>query len=276
MRRTLVLAALAAVLALPAGLGAQQRQMSTMYRISGHPRLGVTVNMQSDSSGAEIVSVLPGSPADEAGLQAHDVITRFNGTELASADEGAGQKLVDMAQALDAGDTARIEYRRDGKSHQATIVARELPNTFSFTMPDMERFRMRAPEPGVMPDMGMNMPFGFMVRSGGLELADMNKDLGQYFGTDEGVLVLSTPADSASPLKAGDVLLSIDGRTVQSVDHANRILASYADGEKITAQVMRKQKKTTLTWTAHRPDTVHWRQEMRPGSPAPGRGPKKL
>lgn len=273
MRRSLVLAALAAVLALPAGLAAQQGQMRTMYQFTGHPRLGVTVNMRSDSSGAEIVSVLPGSPADEAGLQAHDVITRFNGTSLASADEGAGAKLVELAQALDAGDTARVEYRRGGSTHQAMIVARELPNTFAFTGPDMQQFRMRT-EPDEMPGMNMEMPFGLMMRMGGLELAEMNPDLGQYFGTDQGVLVLSSPPDSASPLKAGDVILSIDGRAVQSVDHANRILGSYADGEKITAQVMRKQKKTTLSWTAHRPAIMRW-GDMKPREAAP-RGPKKL
>ncbi len=277
MRRSLLLAATAALFAVPAGLAAQQGQMRMMYQAAGHPRLGVTVNMRPqagrDSLGAEIASVLPDSPADEAGLQAGDIITRFNGTPLAGAEGGPGQKLVELAQQLEVGDTARLEYRRDGKSGTAVVVARELPGTFTFRMPEMQRFQMRTPEPG----MSGELPGAFgmlMRRMGGLELAGMNADLGQYFGTDQGVLVLATPPDSTLPLKAGDVILSIDGRTVQSVDHANRILASYAEGEKVTAQVMRKQKKVALSWTAHRPSFMSWHAAPMPAQPAGP--PKKL
>jgi C-terminal processing protease CtpA/Prc len=62
--------------------------------------------------------------------------------------------------------------------------------------------------------------------------------------------VVQPPADSASPLKAGDVLLAIDGRKLQSVQHTLGILHSYAPGEKAKLEVMRKKQRTTLTWTA--------------------------
>src|SRR3989442_15547105 len=42
-----------------------------------------------------------------------------------------------------------------------------------------------------------------------LELVNLNADLGEYFGTKEGILVVKAPADSSLPLKAGDVILSV-------------------------------------------------------------------
>ena len=82
-------------------------------------------------------------------------------------------------------------------------------------------------------------------------LVEVGKDLGEYFGTSEGLLVVKPPADSASPLKAGDVLLAIDGRKPQSVEHAFEILHSYAPGEKAKLEVMRKKhydKSLRLLW----------------------------
>jgi hypothetical protein len=42
---------------------------------------------------------------------------------------------------------------------------------------------------------------------GRLELAPINPELGQYFGTDEGVLIISAPKDAELGLKGGDVVL---------------------------------------------------------------------
>jgi S1-C subfamily serine protease len=98
----------------------------------------------------------------------------------------------------------------------------------------------------------------FRHHAAGLQLVEVGKDLGEYFGTSEGFLVVKPPADSASPLKAGDVILAIDGRKPQSVEHAFAILHSYAPGEKAKIEVMRKKQRTTLTWAAparhHGPD----------------------
>jgi hypothetical protein len=50
-----------------------------------------------------------------------------------------------------------------------------------------------------------------------LDLVDLNPDLGEYFGSKTGVLVVKAPSDSTIPLKAGDVILKIDGREPKSV-----------------------------------------------------------
>ena len=88
----------------------------------------------------------------------------------------------------------------------------------------------------------------------GLQLIEMNEDLGAYFGTSEGLLVAKASRDSAIPLKAGDVILSIDGRKPTSVSQALRIIGTYEEGETIKIEVMRQRQRTNLDWTVDRPE----------------------
>ena len=71
----------------------------------------------------------------------------------------------------------------------------------------------------------------------------------EYFGTQEGLLVVRTPEDEALGLKAGDVILTIDGRKPSSPAQAMRILRSYDEGDAVKIEVMRKQKRVTVNWT---------------------------
>jgi C-terminal processing protease CtpA/Prc len=90
---------------------------------------------------------------------------------------------------------------------------------------------------------------------GGIELVSLNPDLGDYFGTREGVLVVRASEDSTLPLKGGDVILAIGGRKPTSPMHAMRILRSYETGETVSIEVLRKQKRTTLSWKVPESET---------------------
>lgn len=207
----------------------------------GRARIGVSVAVDDeDRDGARIESVVDDGPAEKAGLRAGDLITRFGDTRLDGED--AGKRLVELAHALDPGDTVRVEYTREGRRSNATIVAEEVENTFTMAMPSMERLApmMHGLREGVM-------MLGGSI--GGMQLKEVTPELGEYFGTDEGVLVLDAPSDSTLPLRAGDVILAIDGREVQSAPHAHRILSSYAEDEKVSFDIMRKQQRQTVEWT---------------------------
>lgn len=90
----------------------------------------------------------------------------------------------------------------------------------------------------------------FMLGGGncfdGVEFIELNEGLGEYFGTDEGVLVSEVAEESSLGLRAGDVLLAIDGREVRSPEHALRILNSYEADEDVRLRVMRKGAETEV------------------------------
>ncbi len=278
MKRTWLVALVAVIIGMPAVVAAQgtpaprprastrARPRGFTYTTENRGRIGVVVNTaanaDSDKIGARIAAVTPGGPADKAGLKAGDVITKFNGTALGSTragdedESGPGMKLVELARALDPGDTVKIEYRRGSDTKQATLVAEEVEGgPFAVTTPEfnfrgMEMPRIEIPPMAMLPrggEMGMSFCFGDAWCS--LQLVNLNADLGEYFGTKEGVLVIRAPVDSALPLKAGDVILTIGGRKATTPEHAMRILHSYDTGETVSIDVMRHQRKLTLNWT---------------------------
>ena len=222
-------------------------------------RIGVLVKTDDDarasSIGAHIEAVTPGGPAEKAGIKADDIVTRFNGVSLGKTDDedsNPGRKLIRLAQALDPGDTVRIEYRRGTENRTATLVAEDIDSSWTFATPIPGRDFMI--DPDIRLHMGEDLRRGIVAFGFGhpwvhLELVKLNADLGEYFGTQEGLLVVRAPEDEGLDLKGGDVILAIDGRKPTSAAHAMRILRSYAEGESVKIDVMRKQRRMTVTWT---------------------------
>lgn len=81
----------------------------------------------------------------------------------------------------------------------------------------------------------------------GLGLVEVNPGLGEYFGTERGVLVTAVDRDSTAGLEPGDVVLSVDGRDVTTPERLRRILASYADDEQAELRVIRRGDEITVT-----------------------------
>jgi S1-C subfamily serine protease len=103
--------------------------------------------------------------------------------------------------------------------------------------PEIESLDIRLPR--------MAMLFGGELSE--LELAPLNPDLGQYFGTSDGILVVSAPRGSFLGLKGGDVVLTVDGRKPASPSHLLRILRSYDRDESFKIDILRNRKRETVT-----------------------------
>ena len=294
MNRHGMIAALALLVAAPAVLMAQEAAPRARERDrvrvftwnDNRGRIGVVVSTEADAAndrlGARIEGVTPAGPAERAGIKAGDVITKFNGTALggapaeASDESGPGMKLLELARALEPGDTVRVEYRRGSETKTATLVAEDLgPAGFSMRMaprvqvgpmPDM---RMFVPDmmDDIRGDIELTMP-GMRFPWSGVEFVSVDRDLGEYFGVTEGLLVVKVRPDSGMPLKAGDVILGIDGRKPTSPSHALRILRSYEAGESVKLDVQRKQRRQAVTWT------VPAREQLRMRTPRPARPPR--
>ena len=92
-----------------------------------HAQLGVslsTVNEQiakryglAVNEGAYVANVSEGSGAAEAGIEVGDIITKFNGTTVTSADE-----LMLQIRALNPGDKAEVEINRNGQTETLDVT----------------------------------------------------------------------------------------------------------------------------------------------------------
>jgi putative serine protease PepD len=79
---------------------------------------GVCVDSSgNDSTGAHVAEVVSGSPAEDAGIEVGDVITKVDDTDVAD-----GQELVAAIREHSSGDEVTITYERDGQSHTATVT----------------------------------------------------------------------------------------------------------------------------------------------------------
>ncbi|MGV9215527.1 trypsin-like peptidase domain-containing protein [Micromonospora sp. RB23] len=84
-----------------------------------HPSLGVGVN-QAEGGGALVASVTPGSPAEKAGLQQGDVVTRFGDKPINDSDD-----LVGAVQAGKVGDRVELHFKRNGAEKTVTVTLTE-------------------------------------------------------------------------------------------------------------------------------------------------------
>jgi S1-C subfamily serine protease len=83
----------------------------------------------------------------------------------------------------------------------------------------------------------------------GAELFELNPELGEMFGTLEGVLVLNasdgTPAANAG-LRGGDVIVSADGKPVTSITSLRRTIEAVRPGGVVKLEVLRRGTRTTV------------------------------
>jgi S1-C subfamily serine protease len=233
-------------------------------------RLGVRVSLdakETDSLGAFIESVTPGGPAHKAGLRSGDIITKLDGKsvlatpgrKVSRGESAPGVQLIELAAKLEPNDTVQVEYLRGDSRRTATVVTSEEASLGleggRFIFPEGRVFERIPPGVRIEPmepqalervrRLAVVTAFGGALQD--LELAPLNPDLGSYFGTTEGVLVIRAPKGSGLGLKGGDVVLSVDGRKPQSASSLLRILRSYDEDETVKLEIMRQKQRQTVT-----------------------------
>lgn len=210
--------------------------------------LGINIGGSSDRNddGVEVTGVSPGGPADEAGIEAGDVLVSLQGHALAAGGDGKPvRRLLDIMREIEPGERVTVEYLRDGNKEEAEIEAGEIgPHAFVVGLGDGNLdFDFEFP-PEIPPLPGFSVHF--FNKWGRMELTSLTPGLGSYFGTDEGLLVVRAPEDEALMLRDGDVIVSIAGREPESPSHAMRILRSYRPGETLRIDIVREQKRRSL------------------------------
>ena len=84
--------------------------------------LGVQIG-DAQSGGAQIGEVRSGAPADDAGLESGDVVTKLDGDEISNGDE-----LRSAIAAQKPGDKVELTIERDGATHPLTVTLGTRPS----------------------------------------------------------------------------------------------------------------------------------------------------
>jgi len=223
---------------------------------SNRAAIGIVVKTQddpdSDKLGATVVAITPGGAAEAAGLEPGDIITRYNDIRLTQDSDRPGDdesapamRLIERARQLQAGDKVHLVYVRDGREHQADLVASELP----LTRLDTKLRQIRIQSMGV----GSSAAFAPRWTERGfdefenLELVELNPDLGGYFGVKDGVLVVQAPDESVFKIRPGDVLLRVGDFRPRTPQEAFTFLHRNEPGKPIKIEVLRKGNTVKLT-----------------------------
>ncbi|HEX6997769.1 MAG TPA: PDZ domain-containing protein [Gammaproteobacteria bacterium] len=189
------------------------------------------VSIEDDERGVRVTGVSPNGPAAVAGVQAGDVITAIDGAVLPTGDQSPSQALLAQMSHVEPGEDVVLEVVRDGERREVTVRPR------AFHAWDWVRGADFDFEPG-------HFFRGDAWRS--MELVELTPELGSYFGTERGILVVRGPSREGLGLRDGDVILDIGGREPSSPEHAMRILRSFEPGETLRIDIMRHQRRETL------------------------------
>jgi serine protease Do len=205
----------------------------------------------SQPGGVRLEQVRPDSPAARAGLAAGDVVVSFDGVRVRSAREFA--RLVDETPP---GRTVTLSLRRDGADRTVEITPEAQAGAFAQAFPQLRReiergiqalprtFSFEIDRPGAV----MSVSPGRL----GATLLPVDGQLAEYFAVTGGALVSSVTDGSPGAdagLRAGDVIVSIDGRSVASVTEVTRALRDAGDGASLRLGVVRDRDPLTLTVT---------------------------
>ena len=264
--------ALAAGLASPGSTTAQEREVRRL-EIFGAPGTHLGVRLAdvtsgdlarlklSEERGAVVTDVEPGTPAERAGLKEGDVILRYQDQDVSSVAQ-----LVRLVRETPAGRRVALEISRDGQPQKlaATLAESNGPRWVDHLL-DGSLGDVPLPRVAPLPDghRGLalrDMLFERGARKLGIEYQEISGQLARYFKLDgPGLLVTQVdpegPADKAG-LKAGDVLLKVDGQPVEDADALRRAVAGLDPGTEATLSVQREGTTRELKLKAggRRPD----------------------
>jgi serine protease Do len=231
--------------------------------ISLSPDLAEAMDLKSDRRGALVVDVVPGSPADKAGLRGSDRQVEIDGQQMRVggdvivAIDGQEVKEFDdvvtyLVRAADVGQTVNLTVLRQGKEEKVEVTLAARPKSASQ--------QGQAEGGGVW--------LGIMGQTVTPEVAQaMNLPADQ-----QGVLVeqveAGSPADrsglrgSYKPatvngqrlLVGGDIITAFDDQAVSRMEELQALIRQTQPGQKVTLAILRDGKQLELPATlAERP-----------------------
>jgi serine protease Do len=184
------------------------------------------------AEGALVASVEKNSPAEKAGLEASDVITRFdNKTVLTSTD------LPRIVTEVKPGSKVPLQVWRKNTTKDLSITVGELPVNPTVAALGGPKRATKVPEaPNKL----------------GLSLADLTAEQRKELKVNNGVFVEdSLNAAGRAGIQKGDVILSANNVEVKSVEQFNGIVSKLPEGKTVALLVLQGD---TRRFIALKPD----------------------
>jgi serine protease Do len=208
-------------------------QVSDQLRSSGkvtRGRIGVTIQELtrelaesfglSKPSGALISSVEKNAPADKAGIEASDVILKFDGKTVNSSSD-----LPRMVAAIKPGSKVTVELWRKGASKQVTVEVAEMPEDGKLARAAKKQ----------------DDDAGETISRLGISVSELSKEQQQELQINGGLLVedVKGSAARAAGLHQGDVLLAIGNTQIRSLAQLNEFIKQVPKGKNVALLVRR-------------------------------------
>jgi membrane-associated protease RseP (regulator of RpoE activity) len=244
------------------------------FMFIGRGRLGVSITdvekdkvaelKLSGQYGALITDVNEDSPAAKAGIQKDDVVVEFDGERVRSSSH-----LARLVRETPAGRTVSVGLSRAGQRQDVAVEMEE-----SKAIAEFREFS-RAPRVEVRPRVRVrpNIPdvpgIGIFVSRPrlGISADELTEQLAEYFGVKQGhgVLVREVSAGSAADkagLKAGDVIVKVNDRKLDSVSDLRKALAEEAEeSEEVTLHIVRNRAEQAIKATLEKPKRREFRRQ---------------
>ncbi len=165
-----------------------------------------------EPGGVLVEAVIPGTPADDAGLAIEDVITQIDGNKIRNMEHLRGM-IADIAP----GKSVKLDFVRDGRPRTAKVVLAKQPRNTSDIATDSTRH----------------------IDAIGLRVRTLRPNQAELLGLDEGtrgVLVYSIDASSENAVvgfSREDVIVGCNGKPVKNVGELERALRGAKSGKPI-------------------------------------------
>jgi serine protease Do len=171
-----------------------------------------------NTNGALVAGVEKNGPADKGGLEAGDVITKFDGKAI-----GVSADLPRAVGATKPGKIAAVEILRKGSAKTLNIGVGEMPSDGSETA---------APS---------SKPNGKVEANKiGLTLKELTVQQKKKLNGKNGLLVVeSVGAAAQAGIRRGDVILGLNNNESQSVEQFNKQINAVAAGKTVAVLVQR-------------------------------------
>jgi len=191
-------------------------------QVSAVPREGYEDFGLSSRSGAIVATVTPDHAAAKAGLQPGDVIVQYNGRPVKDRDE-----LVAMVIATKPGTTVPIKILRNKQEKTLNVNVEEL---------DLENEQSGSGAPRRSNDQGNDQQQEESSGGFGITLNNVTPQISrrvQLPSGQSGALVTDIDPNSsaAAQIRPGDIILSVNGKTVANAADAKRELDKVASGK---------------------------------------------